>query len=298
MMTMKSLFNLVGISKQAFFNYLKRDSEKENIALLYIVAIEELRAIHPAMGAKKMYTLIPHKLMGRDKFINLYNEQGFKVVYSPNYHRTTYSSRSAWYTNLLQDKWFTDVNQLWSTDITYFQVASKTVYLSFIIDVYSRYIIGHYMSEDLLALSSVECLDKALKFRGVSRYDNLIHHSDKGVQYTSIAYTQRLTEHNIAISMCKSPYENAHIERVNGIIKNEYLKRFKPTTFKETQKCLDNAVSAYNNRRPHGSLQMKTPAQYELELKNLPISQRTQMKIFVETKTQNVETNQQLCFQF
>lgn len=298
MMTMKSLYKFLEISKQAFFSYLKRDAQNESLELVYITAIEELRELHPAMGAKKMYTLIAHKEMGRDKFIALYMENGFQSFVPRNYHRTTYSSRSAWYSNLLQNKIVIDVNQLWVTDITYFQVGTQTVYLSFIVDVYSRYIIGYHISENLLALSSVECLDKALAFRAIAWYQNLIHHSDKGVQYTSEVYTQRLIKHNISISMCSSPYENAHIERVNGTIKNEYLNRWKPTTFKQAKEMLDKAVYRYNNLRPHQSLKMKTPAQYELELMNLPISQRTPMKIFVESKINKQETNQQLCFEF
>ena len=121
----------------------------------------------------------------------------------------------------------------------------------------------------------------ALKLRGRESFQNqLIHHSDKGAQYLSNAYLETLQQYQINISTADSVYENAHIERANGTIKNQYLKRWDIRSFQQLQEALDKAIWAYNFDRPHDSLRGKTPVEFETYIKELNIEDRPILKIF------------------
>ncbi len=295
---MKDLYNLVQISKQAHYKNKNRQKEQQQIEALCLLSIFNLRELHPKMGSEKMYHILKPDGIGRDKFSALYIENGYSVRPIKNYSRTTYSTRSHRYSNLCEDIRLTDVNQLWSSDITYFDVKGVFYYITFIIDVYSRRIIGYWLSSNLQATANVNCLKMALNTRNLKSYKGLIHHSDRGVQYASHAYTNILDGLEIGISMCTSPYENAHIERVNGVIKNEYLLNWSIQTQKQLKKMLDIAVYRYNNLRPIAILGMKTPVEYEEYLKSAPKEKRTNMKIYVEKKAEKTEKIIQLKLAF
>jgi transposase InsO family protein len=249
--------------------------------------------MHPKMGAKKMYHILRPAHIGRDKFMALYKEHGYVVCKYRNYQRTTFSTRSHRYHNLLENKVLTDINQLWSSDITYIEINGKFFYISLLMDVYSRRILGYHLSPHLQASASVRCLQMALATRKHQQLSNLIHHSDRGVQYSAVEYTNLLEQYHIAISMCSSAYENAHIERVNGIIKQEYLYPLQIQTFEQGQCALTKAVKCYNDSRPHTALGLLSPIQYEQYLLSIPLEQRTHMRIYTEIQSID-EHSQQL----
>ena len=148
-------------------------------------------------------------------------------------------------------------------------------------DVYSRVIIGYSIADNMRAEHNLKALKTAVKNRKIHNYDNtLIHHSDRGTQYASDAYTNALTDHGIQISMCKEVYENTHIERLNGTIKNQYLNRWNIQNLKELNDKLKTTIHSYNHTRPHRSLKNISPFQYEKELENIPITQRIPMTIY------------------
>jgi transposase InsO family protein len=258
-----------------------------------------LRQLHPKMGAKKIYAILKPELMGRDAFIELYSELNLKLKRERSFTRTTFSSPSARYKNLTANKLFSDINQLWSSDITYLSIgACLFLYITFIIDVYSRRILGYSVSEDLSASSCVLALQMAINTRKIIYYNDLIHHSDKGTQYTSNAYTDLLIKHKIKISMCDSVYENTHIERVNGIIKNEYLIHMNIKSLAECQRTLKRAVDLYNTVRPHWSLGGLPPLSFEEQLINLPVSERINLKIYHEKNRNNCHNVKQFEIEF
>lgn len=150
-------------------------------------------------------------------------------------------------------------NQLWVCDITYIHIADDFGYLSLITDAYSHKIVGFYLSEDLSAKGCILALKMALKNN--PQRENLIHHSDRGLQYYSADYVQLLKSSSAQISMTQNsdPLENAIAERVNGILKDELLEqRF--GTFSIAQREVAIAISTYNHLRPHGSVDMLMPA--------------------------------------
>jgi transposase InsO family protein len=139
------------------------------------------------------------------------------------------------------------------------------------------------------AEESCKALNMAIKERNGTNLARLIHHSDKGSQYISDAYTGILDQHKIGISMCESVYENTHIERVNGIIKNEYLLHRKISSYSELCKRLDEDVYLYNNVRPHWSLECKTPVEFEKFLTSVPIEQRNIVNLFSDNELSHAQ---------
>jgi len=291
---MTALYMILGITKQGHWQMMRKFRYQEEEKAILIQNIIAVRFLHPKMGAKKMYELLKPESTGRDRFIDIYTEAGFSVMPERNYRKTTHSIPSLRYTNLTRNLVINDINQLWTSDITYFQIAPKEfLYIVFIIDVYSRKILGYNASTNLQATSNMKALEMALEERKITWYTNLIHHSDKGVQYTSNSYTTLLGKHNIKISMCDSVYENTHIERVNGIIKNEYLVHFSIKNLTQCQRTLKKAVHLYNTVRPHWALDLKTPDQFENDLSKIPINERSVLKIYSDVNEQKKLANQQ-----
>lgn len=249
--------------------------------------IVEVRKEHPGMGLRSMYDMLLPDGIGRDAFISLGLEAGFRLQAIERYTRTTYSVKSNRYKNLLVNKVITGINQVWSSDITYYFFKGRFYYIVLIMDVYSRAIIGYSIADNMRAEQNLKALKTAVKNRRIHQYANtLIHHSDRGTQYACDAYTNALDHHGIQISMCKEVYENTHIERLNGTIKNQYLNRWNIQNLKELEDKLKGTIHSYNHTRPHRSLNKLSPFQYEKELEKLPITDRKQMTIYTSPDTQ------------
>ncbi len=270
-----------GISKQAYYRKVSRNHSENNEQTHCIGVILQARQLHPGMGLRQIWELSRPPL-GRDAFISIgmYACLGQKPPRNPV--RTTFSVKSNRYNNLLTGKRLTSVNQLWVCDITYFQDKSKnTYYLFFLMDAYSRRIIGYSGADDLRAIHAIKALTMALKSRAIKDYKGtLIHHSDRGSQYVANKYTQTLEKANIRISMCQSALENAFIERVHGTIKNQYLCLRPINSLKSLLFWLKKDVSAYNHQRPHSALKGMTPVEFENKLSTIPINQRTKLAIY------------------
>ena len=291
---MKDLYQIAGLSKQAHHAYQLRVAAKEDRTELYIQMIQQARVMHPVIGLAKIYYLFKPQGIGRDAFVNIGTLAGYALE-APKAKTTFKGSRSSSYLNLLADLLLTDVNQVWATDITYYQIGDQYYYISMIIDLYSRKIIACEVAQSLHALHSVKLLRIAIRRRKLPKEHSLIHHSDRGTQYTADEYIKVLKKHRIQISMCHSVFENTHMERINGIIKNSYLVHWNPKSFKQLKTLLKKAVNNYNDC-PHGQLDMKSPNQFEQHLINVPLNQRTKMKVFTFKKTNTQDPNQLVLF--
>ena len=259
--------------------------------------IMKIRKDHPMMGLKKMYIMLEAPVVGRDTFMKIGIEHKLGGFVPKSKHRTTYSVKSSRYDNLLMDAVFDDINQVCSTDITYFRINEVYYYIDFIMDIYSRRIIGYNVSDSLRAESCVTALKMAIKTRGKQNMEGMIHHSDKGTQYVYNTYTDLLEkELKMKISMCNIVYENTHIERLNGIAKNEYLIPRGITTFKQLQKELTRFVKLYNEKRPHLALNGLTPIKYEERLKTLPKCQRTKLICYIDDFTRLSQTKNDVIY--
>ena len=288
---MNRFYKIAGISKQAHQQYMAKLSNKTDRTSYYIGLMEQARMMHPVIGLAKIYALYNPQGIGRVAFEQLGKMAGYALESRPL--MTWKGTRVIPYKNLLSDKLFNGVNQVWVTDITYYKIGSVYYYISMIMDLYSRKILAYTVADSLHAKHSIKVLRAALKARKLSKIHQLIHHSDKGVQYTCNDYTKLLKNNQIAISMCNSVFENTNMERLNGIIKNDYLIHWAPKSFSHLARLLKRAVTNYNNC-PHGELKMISPIQYEESLKNVPLSQRTKHKVFTIKKSKNLVDHCQL----
>jgi len=262
---MNQVYRYVNYSKQAFHQKMDRMLLRREQELLLLPIIAELRAEHPGIAARQLYCMLKPEGIGRDKFEEICFTNGFKLERLKSSHRTTNSSGVIRFPNLVEGVEFTAVNQLWVSDITYYQVGQRFYYLTFVLDAHSRKIVGHSVSQRLSTEeTSLPALQTALKNRAIA--PGLIFHSDGGGQYYCKRFLELTKAHQMKNSMCDMAYENAYAERINGTIKNQYLKGYNPQTFKELKAMTDRAVYNYNNIRPHRSLKNQTPAAFEKQL--------------------------------
>ena len=272
---------LLGITRQALYKHGWRSDELNISAELIIQQVIEIRKRHPVIGTRKLYLMLQQFLqehqinMGRDKLFDLLAASKLLVRRRQRRVTTTQSyHRFHKYPNLIGEIKITGINQLWVSDITYYKMTGKFVYLSFVTDAYSRKIIGYHIAETLEAIHSVRALKMAISGLDCSRLYKIIHHSDRGIQYCSQGYVEVLEQNGILISMTENgdPLENPIAERVNGIIKYEYLKRYQYNTIKELEQKLNQVIIFYNNERPHSSCSMLTPD--KVHEQNLPVNRK------------------------
>jgi transposase InsO family protein len=262
---MNKIYGYIGYSKQAFHQRMGRKLRDHEQELLLLPIITELRQEHPGVAARQLYEMLQPEKIGRDKFERLCFEHGFKLQRSKSYRRTTDSRGVIRFPNLIAAVEFTGINQAWSSDITYYQIDSTFYYITFIIDLFSRKIVGFTVSQKLLTeQTTIPALSMALHNRKPPA--GLIFHSDGGGQYYCNAFLKLTRAYKIKNSMCDVVYENAHAERVNGTIKNQYLRGYNPQNYSSLVKMTEKAVNNYNRIRPHQSLKKLSPEAFEKKL--------------------------------
>jgi len=235
---------------------------------LVLKLVQEIRQDLPRAGVPKLHFMLREDLaahgikMGRDALYELLGEHGYLLRYRRRKPYTTDSNHPyKKYPNLIREiKYLTHPGQLWVSDITYIRLKEKFGYLSIVTDAYSHKIIGHCLHPTLHSDGPINALLMAVKSK---RGQSLIHHSDRGSQYCCGDYVKMLEHYGIQISMTEKgdPYENAIAERVNGILKTEFLLDKTFATFSEAQQKAQDAVEKYNHIRPHDSCDKLTPVQ-------------------------------------
>lgn len=231
--------------------------------------IREIRDNNPRLSCREIYYMLLPRYTGRDHFETFCFNHGFKLEVTRNWHRTTDSLGVIRFPNLLLElNELTGVNQVWVSDITYYQIGREVFYLTFITDLYSRVIVGYCASKSLSTQeTTLRALRMALKVRNIGKNSGLIFHSDGGGQYYSKEFTSLTSYYGIRNSMGKNVFENPHAERINGTIKNDYLILYQPKNFEELEKMLAKAVNLYNTFRPHKSLKRLAPMKFESMIK-------------------------------
>lgn len=262
------LCGLFGYTRQAYYGQFRETEKEAASAYLVLAEVSRIRKVQKRIGGRKLHHMLAgfmeeHSVvMGRDGFFDLLRDHSLLVRKRRSRKpRTTVSGY--WmkrHPNLAKEFIPVAANQLWVSDITYIRVGDGFCYLSLVTDAYSRKIVGFCLSRDLTARGCVAALRMA--FSANPETDRLIHHSDRGLQYYSTGYMKLLKGRAVRVSMSEKsdPLENAIAERVNGILKDELLeKRFE--SFSQAQREVAEAVSIYNNLRPHLSIDMLTPAE-------------------------------------
>lgn len=244
---------------------MDRQLREQERQLLLLPIITELRAEHPGVAARQLYEILQPENIGRDKFEALCFKYGFKLPRKKAYTKTTDSTGVIRFPNLVAGMEFTGINQAWSSDITYYRIGNRFYYLTFIIDLYSRAIVGFSVSKNLSTeQTTLPALTTALQQRKPAA--GIIFHSDAGGQYYSKAFLKLTSDHKMKNSMCEMAYENPHAERINGTIKNQYLKGYSPSSYLSLVRMTERAVMNYNSVRPHRALKKLSPKTYEKRL--------------------------------
>lgn len=272
---MSLFYKTIGVSKQAVHQYCKRQAVFDEKVNQLIIEADELRAEQPGCGVEKMYYTLSPDFMGRDRFIDLFMEIGYRVKRNRNYRRTTYASKF-YYPNLIKGMVIRSPSVIWQSDITYIEVKGKFYYAVFIIDVYTRIIVGYQVSDNMRASANIKAINMALKEHLPPR----IHHSDRGSQYTYGKYIKLLEDNNCSISMGLTAQDNAYAERINLTIKEEYIDHWKPKSFTELKQQVKRAVNNYNSKRIHNELNRKTPKEFEYQCLNSSIENNPKLTIF------------------
>jgi len=260
---LERISRLFGISRQAFYKHI-RITEKLLIKDLIVKQmVMVIKKDHPRMGTRKIYHLIKPDLaaakikIGRDGLFDLVAANNLQVTRRRRRHITTNSNHPyKRYPNLIRGIEPDQPNQIWVCDITYIKSENEFLYLFLITDAYSKKILGCRLARTLDSNHAVNSLQDAIK-NTCKPIAGLIHHSDRGIQYCSKEYVKVLNENNIRISMTEKgdPLENPVAERINGILKDEYLSQYQKLSIIQIEK----SVEKYNRQRPHLSCDMLTP---------------------------------------
>ena len=236
--------------------------------------VREIRNEDPRIGGYKLWLMLCNiygreNMTGRDSFYTLLRRHGLMLPPPKPRHTTNSNHRYHKWKNLVYDYEPMAANQLWVADITYISLADSDVcYLHLITDAYSRMIVGWELADTLRAAITMKALGQAIGQAGGAHLENLIHHSDRGVQYCCDDYVAMLRKHGIRISMTEdyNPTDNAVAERTNGIIKTEIVYPRKTfNNLEHARNVIGRFIHFYNYNRPHMSIVYKIPAVVHLE---------------------------------
>ena len=258
----------MGISRQAYYKRNRAFDAKASDDQKVVDFVLEKRRRQPRLGTRKLHYMLHAEAgtrlrVGRDRLFSILREARQLVPRKRAYHKTTHSHhRFRRHPNLLkagpQQIRASASEQVWVADITYLPTHGKFVYLSLVTDAYSRKIVGWHVHESMQTEEVAQAMKMALSGRQSSR--QLVHHSDRGIQYCSTYYQALHKRHGVICSMTDGYdcYQNALAERVNGILKTEFLLQ-RPADLAQARRMVEQSVRIYNCERPHLSLKMQTP---------------------------------------
>lgn len=260
--SISSICATFGITRQAYYKRQKTMIEQFIEEEMIIEAVRVIRRSQPRVGTRKLHRMLNEMdfQIGRDKLFDILRKNSLLVKSRRNYKKTTNSfHRFHKYPNLIKELEVARPNEVFVSDITYVDTCDGFCYLALITDLYSRKIVGWDLSQSL----AIEGCQRALRMalRGVKNPQPLIHHSDRGIQYCSNGYVDILMKHGIKVSMTEEDhvYENAVAERVNGILKTEFLLGEKLQSVQVAKELVKESIKTYNQQRLHLSLNYQTP---------------------------------------
>lgn len=258
---------MIGINRQVYYRLNWRKAKGQETAKKVIDIVNKGRMKMPRLGSRKLYLKHYQSFttigVGRDKLFKILKANHLLIKPLKSYRVTTDSHhRFRKHKNLVSSTIINRPEQVWVSDITYIGNRGNHRYLALVTDAYSKKIVGYDISNSLNASGTIRAINMAVRSR---RYKNeqLIHHSDRGIQYCCNEYQKLLMQNKIICSMTETydPYENAVAERINRVLKEEFLLEKYDVDLETMKKIIQETVNVYNNDRPHISCQMKTPTE-------------------------------------
>ena len=262
---------MFGVNRQVYYRRIQSVKQRKSRAVQVIELVESIRLQMPKIGTRKLHFMLEDELkqlhVGRDMLFRILKANHLLIQPKRRYHITTNSHhRFRKHKNLIENVVPERPEQIWVSDITYVGNRQNPMYLALITDAYSKQIMGYDVSNSLDVSGSLRALKMAIKKR---KYKNNVvtHHSDRGLQYCSNEYQNLLKRSKLNCSMTESydPYANAVAERVNGILKGEFIGYKNKCSLVTMEKLIENSIEIYNERRPHFSCFYKTPRQMHMQ---------------------------------
>jgi transposase InsO family protein len=287
------LCGMFGKTRQAYY---EQKWHKEKLLFedaIIVDLVKKERLVARRIGGKTLYLILKPELearqirIGRDRFYAALRDNDLLIKRRRKRTVTTMSRhRLPKYPNLAKEQVVDKAEQLWVSDITYIRVGEGFCYLILITDAYSHKIVGYNFGTSMDTAFCMEALQMALSGRQYPKR-KLMHHSDRGLQYCSVAYTGKLKKEKIVISMTENgdPLENAIAERINGILKDSFEMDRTFSSFEEAEQFIEEAIDYYNNRRPHLSCDKMTPNEAHTHTGKL----KRHWKTFAEKKLARAE---------
>lgn len=275
---MAELCGLFGKSKQAYYKH-DADAEMRRLTMedLAVRYIEEVRSNDHGIGGLKIWIMYVREFgaasaIGRDRFCEIFDRYGYKLRRRRRTPRTTDSTHgNPTYPNLIKSLIPTRMGEVIVSDITYIPLIDSITcerifcYASMVLDSYTKILLGYSIGPTLETTYPLEALCMAIDVLAAHDVDlsSVIHHSDRGTQYTSADYIETLHQYKMRVSMTESgnPKDNPEAERINNTLKNELFKDMVFHSVEDVREAMKTAVSFYNHERPHRSIEMLTPMQ-------------------------------------
>lgn len=262
---------MFGVNRQVYYRRLQSVRSRKSRAVQVLELVESIRLRMPKIGTRKLYFMLKEELkplgVGRDMLFRILKANHLLIKPNRRYHITTNSHhRFRKHKNLIENVVPDEPEQIWVSDITYVGNRENPMYLALVTDAYSKQIMGHDLSNSLDVSGSLRALKMAIKKRKY-KTNVVTHHSDRGLQYCSNQYQEILKRNKINCSMTESydPYANAIAERVNGILKAEFIGYKNKESIETMEKLVKNSIDIYNEQRPHYSCFYMTPNQMHLQ---------------------------------
>lgn len=291
---MSQMYQIAGISRQGFLKRYNRLLAKEELRAQLLPLIKDIRDLHPMMSAREIYYKVQPQGIGRDAFEAFAFANGYKLFDVKRFITTTDSRGEKRFSNHLAGLMINKVNQVWVSDITFYWLHDRFYYITVIMDLYSRFIVGCHVSVNLMTINTtLPALKKALRTRGNTfSPDGLILHSDGGGQYYCKDFLKLTGGLGIINSMGKIVYDNVHAERVIKTLKNDYIECYNPDNYQQLQKFTRLTVKRYNFDRSHSSLKRVTPYKFEQQINNIEVDKRLCFKVFASILTRSSSCQQ------
>jgi putative transposase len=256
----------MGIKRSTLYYMRKINIHKRQEELKIRKKIADISREHPYYGYRRITAQLRRDkvTVNHKKVLKIMKELGIQGRIKRKYITTTNSKHhNKIYSNLIKGKELTDINQVWCADITYIRILNGFVYLAAIIDIWSRKIVGYAIGRALSSELAITALNMAIVTR---KTNNLIHHSDQGIQYTCKDYIKTLKNNGIRISMSGkgNPYDNAFIESFFKTLKQEEVYLWQYEIFSDVAERIPYFIlDVYNKKRLHSSLGYRPPEEYE-----------------------------------
>lgn len=265
--SVETLCSLFGKRRQWYYKKNTFVVSENQRAKLLTDSIDYYRGLCPRIGGVKLYVLLSNDLgreitRGRDSFLKFYAEKNFRLPRCKPIHTTNSNHVYRKFPNLVKGLDVEHVNHVWVADITYVWIEGDVLYLHLLTDAFSHAVIGWCLTETLEADGTVKALEMGIKTAGGGNLCATIHHSDRGTQYACYRYVDTLVEHHIRISMteCYNPTDNAIAERMNGILKTEWIYHQELfANYQDAEQGIAGMIHFYNHIRPHMSIGMMPP---------------------------------------